>query len=310
MRRLLKEYAVGDPFFVRNIVLGPILAHHGDSIPFTLLENAVEKCDARILDRGRVDTVELSYRGNNPLLLIEGEEILGALQNRVISTSVYIKEHEPVYLPVVCVEEGRWSGGAEFKESETVAYPTLRSILASSVYESLKYMGDFLADQDRVWNSVKRTLESFTVKSMTYSMHNAFESLQQDINSYMEDIEDAGDSMAGFIAIAGGRLMGIDLFGSPIIFKTAHKKVIRGYILEALSRRNEPTPAIKRDSLIKFWESIIRKKYEEYPAVAEGVEFRFRKNSLVARALVVDDKLVHMSVFPTDVFTIPSSQIG
>lgn len=310
MRRLLKGYEVGEPFFVRNMVIGPILANHGDGISFTLLENAIENKDARILDRGRVDTVELSYRGNNPLLLIEGEEILGALQNRVISTSVYIREPEPVYLPVVCVEEGRWSGGVEFKESETVAYPTLRAILASSIYESLRYVGDFHADQNKVWDSVKKTLETFSVSSMTYSMHDAFETLEQDISSYMEYIEDTGDGMAGFIAIAGGRLMGIDLFGSTNLFKIAHKKVIRGYILEALSRRNEPTPAIKRSSLTKFWESLTRKKFEKYPAVAEGTEFRFRRNGLVARSLIVDQKLVHLSVFPTNGTPIPDSLGG
>ena len=304
MRRFLKDFEVGEPFFVRNMVLGPILANHGDGISFTILENAIENKDARVLDRGRVDTVELSYRGNTPLLLIEGEEILGALQNRVISTSVYIREPEPVYLPVVCVEEGRWSGGAEFKDSKTVAYPTLRSILASSIYESLKYVGDFHADQNKVWESVKRTLETFSVNSMTYSMHDAFETLEQDISSYMDYIEDTGDLMAGFIAIAGSRLMGIDLFGSPQIFKTVHKKVIRGYILEALTRRHEPTQAIKHDSLVRFWRSITRKRFEQYPAVAEGTEFRFRRNGLVARSLVVDEKLVHLSVFPTNGATI------
>ncbi len=298
MREFLKNYEVGEPFFLRNLVLAPVLAktHGGDG--YTVLEQAIQNKTARIFDRGNVQTVELDYIGDRPLFIMEGEEILGALQNRVVNTSVVIEEPQTVHLPVVCVEQGRWSGDSQFRESMTVAYPSLRAILASSVYQSLKTRLDFSANQGEIWESVDRTLKSLQVHSATQSMHDAFQTMEEEIQHYLEYLEDVDDRMAGFIAVVGGEVIGADVFGSPALFQKVREKAARGYIIEALTRRHQTSPRIDRDFVAGFWDRIKRKRYEAYPAVAHGKEYRFQRQGWVARGLIVDDQMVHFSAFP------------
>ena len=298
MRRFLKNYEIGEPFFLRNLVLAPVLAKTNGGDGYMVLEQAIQSKSARIFDRGNVNTVELDYLGDQPLFIMEGEEILGALQNRVVNTSVVVEEPHTVHLPVVCVEKGRWSGNSQFRESQTVAYPSLRAILASSVYESLKTRHEFSANQSQIWQSVDQTLKSLQVHSATQSMHDAYQTMEEEIGHYLEYLEDVDDRMAGFIAVVGGEVIGTDVFGSPALFQKVREKAARGYIIEALTRRFQTSPLVTRDFVTDFWESLQRRRYEAYPAVAHGKEYRFKRQGWVARGLVVEDQMVHFSAFP------------
>jgi hypothetical protein len=43
------------------------------------------------------------------LLLLDGEELVGAKQNRILNTTVLVDAHVTVTIPVSCVEQGRWT---------------------------------------------------------------------------------------------------------------------------------------------------------------------------------------------------------
>lgn len=73
------------------------------------------------------------------LLLVEGQELIGAKQNRVLNTTVLIKPKSKVTIPVSCVEAGRWHfQSREMREGERLVPNLLRYKLKRGVYESLK----------------------------------------------------------------------------------------------------------------------------------------------------------------------------
>jgi len=51
---------------------------------------------------------EIRGTGDTPVLVVEGESIVGAKQNRVVVCTVLIGAGQKVGIPVGCVEQGRW----------------------------------------------------------------------------------------------------------------------------------------------------------------------------------------------------------
>ena len=45
----------------------------------------------------------------NSLLMLDGEELVGAKKNRVLNVTVLIAAQSDTVIPVSCVEQGRWS---------------------------------------------------------------------------------------------------------------------------------------------------------------------------------------------------------
>ena len=111
---LLDRTRVGQPFALAGLTLVPLLAeNHGqdDRQDAVLLEEGLEAGTARVteLEGGaQVGQVEVTYTGPGLLLLLDGEELVGAKQDRVINTSFVVPNGPPVIIPVSCVEQGRW----------------------------------------------------------------------------------------------------------------------------------------------------------------------------------------------------------
>jgi len=83
-----------------------------------------------------VPTLEVSNAGDRPLLLLDGEELIGAKQNRVLNTTVLVDAHSTVTIPVSCVEAGRWAfRTARFAAGGTSLYArsSLKSARSSGV---------------------------------------------------------------------------------------------------------------------------------------------------------------------------------
>ena len=48
-------------------------------------------------------------RSTEKVLLYDGEELVGAKQNRILNVTVLVAEQTGVRIPVSCVEQGRWA---------------------------------------------------------------------------------------------------------------------------------------------------------------------------------------------------------
>src|SRR3954447_21397409 len=89
---------------------------------------------------GSVNDLIVTNPTGLPVLLFEGEEVLGAQQNRTFDVSVLIPEHSTLQVPVSCVEAGRWDGARhseEFAPAPQAAYPSLRRLKNEAVYASV-----------------------------------------------------------------------------------------------------------------------------------------------------------------------------
>ncbi|MDP9437654.1 MAG: hypothetical protein M3P49_02760, partial [Actinomycetota bacterium] len=78
----------------------------------TLLEVALEGGSLRVEEigeSGSVPELRVVNGGCTAVLILEGDELIGAKQNRVVNSSVLVAASSELVLPVSCVERGRWS---------------------------------------------------------------------------------------------------------------------------------------------------------------------------------------------------------
>jgi hypothetical protein len=60
-----------------------------------------------VSEQGRVPELKVVNRGPKPTLIIDGEELLGAKQNRIVNLTILVAAKSELTIPVSCVEAGR-----------------------------------------------------------------------------------------------------------------------------------------------------------------------------------------------------------
>lgn len=74
----------------------------------TLAEAGDRVRTTEVDDEGSVPELRVANLGDLPLLLLDGEQLVGAKQNRILNMTVLVAAHSEVTIPVSCVEQGRW----------------------------------------------------------------------------------------------------------------------------------------------------------------------------------------------------------
>ncbi len=62
-----------------------------------------------VSEGGTIGDLKVTNTGPTPVLVLDGEELAGAKQNRIVNTTILLKERSESIIPVSCTEQGRWS---------------------------------------------------------------------------------------------------------------------------------------------------------------------------------------------------------
>lgn len=298
LANLFEGIKLEEPRFLRNLVIYP-LANGGKTNPkIKVLDDALKDKNILIseLDSARIEQVKLENRSDYQVFVLDGEEIAGAWQNRVVATAAYIDAQSEVLLPTSCVEQGRWGGKYEFTLANTCSYPSLRAILCEDVTDSLIKTKTFKANQNRVWRSVRHKLNSLKVQSKTSSMHDIFNRLEEELSRFSENAS-ALNQFTGMLAVCGEMILCLDLFGYQNIFRHLLPKLLTSYGLDALERMLTPSPSPTK-RVKEFLNQLKQVSTQRFPSVGLGEEVRFQTDKLLGRALIFDGNLLHLAAFP------------
>lgn len=289
---------VGDPLFVRNLTVFPLTDGHGHLTNLTTFCEALEKGTAGVseLEVPAVEEIILDNRGDEPLFLLDGEEIFGVRQTRVTTTAALVEARSRTPVPVACIEEGRWSGTSLFEGSLTSTHPRLRSIICRGVNSSLKSSRTFKAHQREVWDEVSRKLTSLKVSSTTTSFHDLARTMSAQTDRFSVDPGEWGNAR-GMIVTVGSEILGLEYAADPNLFRRLSSRLLRGYALDALERRQVDSPASGKE-LARFLSSVSGMNPAAYPGVSVGTDLRFGDRRYVGRALLTDDIILQASFFP------------
>jgi len=210
----------------------------------------------------QVNQLVLVNRGKRPLLLLAGEVVSGGKQDRIIGKDRIVPiGAPPLPLDVFCVEHGRWTSGTDkFAAAKTMVHPSVREKAAVE------------QDQGQVWAAVSGqgaragrggtsstateaapvissdALSSVIASSApTQSYRQIYQSraVGDSVESFAEEIERRfnreksgmkGERIVGVVVAYGGEIAWSDAFASSELFESYWPKLLRSYVVEALTR--------------------------------------------------------------------------
>jgi hypothetical protein len=75
-----------------------------------------------ITEAGHVPEIRVRNDAERPVLIIDGEELVGAKQNRTVNISILVAAHADLHVPVTCVAAGRWRARSNAFAGDTVIW--------------------------------------------------------------------------------------------------------------------------------------------------------------------------------------------
>ena len=162
---------------------------------FALLDNAIEQGDVEIreVNGGSVPGLTLDNRGERPVLLVDGEELIGGMQNRCVNISILAPAGEDITLPVSCLEAGRWgyaspdpSSDRGLRGSNHLMTARLRGAKMTHVVASMsEHAASRRSDQSAVWEQIDALSDSLDARSETNALSIAFERHDKALRQYV-----------------------------------------------------------------------------------------------------------------------------
>ena len=295
----LSQTSLGEPQIHKNLTLFPLMSEGGVEPHYQLLDEALVNGCARVTEvseSGSVAELKFVNECDRPVLLLDGEELVGAKQNRILNLTVLAPARTIIVIPVSCVEAGRWrADSAEFSSANRAHFSRGRARKAAHVTESLRSTGSRRSDQSEVWADISEKAARMDAFSATDAAAALYETHRANLDDYLGAFS-ATDNQSGALFAINDEVVGLDLFDSPATLASLLPKLVQSYALDAIDggeKESRPEGA-SAERLLKDAASATA---EHFPAVGEGEDLRLRGERLSGGALVADDRVVHLCVF-------------
>ena len=107
----LRRMSPGRPKTAGSLAFFPLFRDTPGTFPYLTLGEALERhvlVITEVSQGGSVPELAVENSGDTAVLLLDGEELRGAKQNRVLNTSILLAPKARYVVPVSCTEQGRW----------------------------------------------------------------------------------------------------------------------------------------------------------------------------------------------------------
>jgi hypothetical protein len=295
----LPEIRVGEPIRHEALVVFPLFSPVSGEVEYLLSDEAITVGSVNvkeISEGGSVPNLLVTNQSDSKVLFLEGEELRGAKQNRILNTSVLIAAHSKTAIPVSCVEQGRWRyRSRQFVSGESHSSSKLRHHLKRSVADSLKSGRGHTSDQMAVWGEVTRQMTSLGSSSETGAMADTYETYRERLDEFRDQIAYI-EGATGIAIAVGTKVVALDVFDKPSTCRKVWRRLLTGVVMDALE--SSPSDQVAQPSDVEALLAQLRDSvWDQAPAVGEGQEFRSDADGRThASALVFGESVLHGSV--------------
>jgi hypothetical protein len=275
-------FAVGEPKHFGALTVLPLVADTPPALEYIGLDEALARGASvrELSEAGSVETLVFDNKLDEAVLLYEGEELVGAKQNRIVQRTALIPPKTVTALPVHCVEQGRWAYRTHvFSSAPRTATPELRRAKGS---------------QARVWAAVAAKNARLDVDAPTGAAEAAFAVYGGTIDEHVAALP-REDGQCGMIAAIGGKIACLDFVGRADVFAGLYAKLLRGYALDALEHRD--AKPVRGEALDQFLRDVATSQRRLAPAVGLGSESRF-SGPVLGIELAAHGEVVALTAFP------------
>lgn len=300
----LEALTPGRPFSHLNLTLVPLRGGRCGRINYLLSMDALKAgilAITEVSESGYVSELLAVNHGRQHLLLLDGEELVGAKQNRILNTSVLLPGESKTKIPVSCVEQGRWQQVSREFAAGSYSPTRLRARKSRDVSENYILSGAARSDQYNVWEEVASTVLASGTASPTMAMHDVVRNKKQSLSDYVEALKYPQDAR-GILAAIGGKFVALDLFDKPATLEQIWQRLITGYAMDAVVRQQKPAnrqrfTAKGASALLKH---VGQLECRAFPSVGVGLDWRFEAQDILGQALVAHNDCIHLCVFPNE----------
>jgi hypothetical protein len=294
--------SVKEPAVHGRLAVYPVFGDGSPALSYLTLGEALAAGGFKVgeLGGGSVPELMVSNHTGHLVLLLDGEELIGAKQNRILNTSILVEAGSEIRIPVSCVEHGRWDRGAAAMRAGEVAYPELRMAKARQVHDSLRRTGLHRSDQGALWQEIAEHSAELRAEAPTGRMEAMYEAEREPLAEALRHLP-CCPGACGVVAVIGGRIACADVFDSPSTLEKLWDRLLTSYALDARTAPGPSTPAaLPIDAVLRFLSVPPESLLEVFPTPGIGQNLRFRTADRAGSALVFQDAVVHLEVFPAN----------
>ena len=314
----LSSMRLGDPTHYKNLSLVPIF-HESNAAPdYITLEDGLADSLIEIeeLDSGAsVNNISFTNLSDQYALLFEGEEFLGAMQNRILNVSVFASPKSKQKLPVSCVEAGRWEHrhqdreSRRFKVADRMHYARGRAKENRAVSMNMAASNEYRGNQSEVWEDIELKSMRLKAASDTGASQAIYESQDEKVSKFVKKFKHE-PKQVGSIFVVNGSAAGLEVFASSKTHKRMLPRLVRSYAVDALdeglNEDMEFRPRLRRPraegesaprSADEFVAQLRSAWTKEFDGLCLGRNVRFKDDTLSGGALVHEDRVLHLCAF-------------
>lgn len=296
----LGEVAVGQPTSAGNLTVFPLLNSKAGPATYLTLPEGLKAGVAQIMEvsqSGHVPKLMFVNKGDVPVLLLDGEELVGCKQNRILNLTILAAAHSELQIPVSCVEQGRWRfESSHFESSNRSMFAELRAAKVAYVSASLETCFEPAADQGAIWDGIARKAERLGSDSASGAMSGIYRRREADVEDYLGKIK-AADQQVGAVFAINGRVVGLELFDATSTCEKYLAKIASGYALDAIDHFTTIYGTASPASVEDFIGRVRAANERRFNSVGLGADIRLGSDSLAGAGLVAQDRVVHLCAF-------------
>lgn len=303
----LKALSLGDSQAFRNLTAFPLLNPAAGPPDYITLSQAVRDGAAQITEiseGGSVPQLLLDNQGDAKILILDGEELIGAKQNRIANLTVLADANSKTVLPVSCVEAGRWHYRSdaqeerprEFRVSGIPMFHRARANKSMAVSENLKATGTHGANQSEVWDDISAKHRRMGVNSPTAAMSDSYEAHRDRVEDYVGRFRPV-EHQVGVLFAIDGVIEGMDLFDANATLVKMLPKLVRSFAIDALETRRGRENRVDPEAVSRFLDRVSAAHVDEYPGVGLGTDLRLSAPLVAGGGLADGEQLIHLAAF-------------